>query len=212
MSIEGSIIIADAMHCQTEIAEMVREGGADYVLQDKDNQKNLLTEISGFFHKTYRDAPELLAQGHYHELDGEHGRLNDLHYRVLSIINWFDHKEKIKDSCSVVVVQRTRMIKDKIQKETSYYITSLKADNVEEISNEIRRHWVIENSQHWLPNVTFREDECQIYADDGARNLASLRRALLNMINQHPLEDSVAGKMLRACWDEKFRAEILFGS
>ncbi len=146
MSIEGSIITADAMHCQTETAEMVREGGADYVLQVKDNQKNLLTEISIFFHKTYRDAPELLAQGHYHELDGEHGRINDQHYQVLTITDWFDYTEKFKDCSSVVEVQRTRMIKDKIQQETSYNITSLKVDNVKEISNVIRHHWAIENS------------------------------------------------------------------
>ena len=95
------------------------------------------------------------------------------------------------------------MIKDKIQPETSYYITSLNADDMKEISNVIRRHWAIENSQHWILDVTIREDECHIYADDGARNLASLRRALLNMTNQHPLKDSVAGKMQRACWDDK---------
>ncbi|GGB77807.1 hypothetical protein GCM10011607_42440 [Shewanella inventionis] len=59
--------------------------------------------------------------------------------------------------------------------------------------------------------LTFREDECQIYADDGAVNLSTIRRKLLNLIKAHPLKDSVAGKMQRACWDAKFRAEILFG-
>jgi hypothetical protein len=75
----------------------------------------------------------------------------------------------------------------------------------------IRGHWAIENSQHWVLDVTFREDECQIYADDGAVNLSTIRRKLLNIIKEHPLKDSVAGKMQRACWDAKFRAEILFG-
>ena len=59
--------------------------------------------------------------------------------------------------------------------------------------------------------MTFREDECQICADDGARNLATIRRKLLNLIKSHSLKDSVAGKMQRTCWDAKFRAEILFG-
>ena len=59
--------------------------------------------------------------------------------------------------------------------------------------------------------MTFTEDECQIYADDGAKNLATVRRKLLNLIKAHPLKDSVAGKMQRACWDAKFRAEVLFG-
>lgn len=59
--------------------------------------------------------------------------------------------------------------------------------------------------------MTFIEDECQIFADDGARNLATIRRKLLNLIKSHPLKDSVAGKMQRACWDAKFRGDILFG-
>ena len=78
-------------------------------------------------------------------------------------------------------VQRTRQLKNKTEEETSYYITSLK-ENVEITAKYIRRHWAIENSQHWVLAVTFREDECQIYADDGARNLVIIRRKLLNLI------------------------------
>jgi hypothetical protein len=58
--------------------------------------------------------------------------------------------------------------------------------------------------------VTFREDESHIYAEDGAKNIALFRRALLNLIKAHPLKASVAGKMKRAGWDSKFRADILF--
>ena len=54
--------------------------------------------------------------------------------------------------------------------------------------------------------------ECdRIKADDGSKNMALFRRTLLNLITAHPLKDSVAGKMMRAGWDSKFRAEILFG-
>jgi hypothetical protein len=60
-------------------------------------------------------------------------------------------------------------------------------------------------------DVTFREDERQIYAEDGAKNMALFRCALLNLIKAHPLKGSGAGKMMRTGWDSKFRAEILFG-
>jgi len=53
----------------------------------------------------------------------------------------------------------------------SYYITSL-GDDVKEAARAIRNHWAIENSQHWVLDVTFREDESQIYAEDGAKNMA----------------------------------------
>ena len=85
------------------------------------------------------------------------------------------------------------------------------AANAKETGQVIRRHWTIENGQHWVLEVRFNEDECPIYAEDGARNLATMRRALLNMVKQHPLRDSTAGKLQRASWDNQFRAEILFG-
>jgi predicted transposase YbfD/YdcC len=210
MNIKNAVVTADAMHCQTETAELIRQGKGDYVLQVKKNQGSLYKEIKAYFHKTYRDSPKLLKDNCFKELDGEHGRINEREYRLLPITDWFDETEKFKDSFAVVEVQRTRHLKNKIEQETSYYITSLK-DEVETTAKYIRGHWAIENSQHWVLDVTFREDECQIFAEDGAKNLATIRRKLLNLIKSHPLKDSVAGKMQRACWDTKFRAEILFG-
>jgi hypothetical protein len=50
----------------------VIDGEGDYVLQVKENQKNLLNEIKAFFHKTDRDEPQLFKDNCYNELDGEH--------------------------------------------------------------------------------------------------------------------------------------------
>jgi predicted transposase YbfD/YdcC len=210
MSVDNAVITADAMHCQTETAKVIREKNADYVLQVKNNQGNLKREIEAYFHKIRRDSPTLLEENHFYEIDKKHGRINERHYRLLPITNWFDETEKFKDSFAVVEVERTRTFKHKRQHEVSYYITSLKED-VESVGGYIRRHWAIENSQHWVLDVVFKEDECNIYAEDGARSLGSIRRLLLNLVNAHPLKDSVAGKMQRACWDGNFRTEILFG-
>ncbi len=47
-----------------------------------------------------------------------------------------------------------------------------------------------------------------ITADYMLQIKALFRRALLFLIKAHSLKDSVAGKMIRAGWDSKFRAEI----
>ncbi|WP_425413905.1 hypothetical protein, partial [Psychromonas hadalis] len=52
--------------------------------------------------------------------------------------------------------------------------------------------------------------ECQIYADDGARNLCTFRRALLGLVKDNSFKDSVAGKMQRACWDQGFRLKYFW--
>jgi predicted transposase YbfD/YdcC len=102
---------------------------------------------------------------------------------------------------SQIKVTRKRTFKKKgkeqIEQEVTYYITSL-GDDVKEAARAIRNHWAIENTQYWVLNVTFREDESQIYAEDGAKNMALFRRALLNLIKAHRLKDSVAGRMMRA--------------
>ena len=208
LEIEGSVITADAMHCQKKTAEMICEKKGDYVLQVKNNQASLLEEIKAYFHKVRRDDPLLLDS--YDDVDGEHGRINERSYQLLALTEWCDEANKWKGSHGVIEVTRKRTISDKTSEETSYYITSLK-DDIKSVAGYIRQHWSIENSQHWVLDVTFREDECQIYADDGARNLCTFRRALLGLIKDNPFKDSVAGKMQRACWDQNFRAEVLFG-
>jgi hypothetical protein len=79
---------------------------------------------------------------------------------------------------------------------------------VEDVKEAAR---AIENSQRWVLDVTFSEDESLIYAEDGAKNTALFRHALLKLIKAHPPKDIIAGKMMRAGWDSKFSAEILFG-
>ncbi len=93
--------------------------------------------------------------------------------------------------------------------EASYYITSLK-DKVEITAQYIRGHWAIENSQHWVLDIHLGKMNIK-YMQMMKKNLATVRRKLLNLIKAHPLKNSVAGKMQRACWDTKFRAEVLFG-
>ncbi|MCP4986483.1 MAG: ISAs1 family transposase [Colwellia sp.] len=208
LEINGSVITADAMHCQKKTAEIICEKDGDYVLQIKKNQGALLKEIKAYFHKIRRDDPLLLNR--YEDVDGEHGRINERCYQLLPLSNWCDEANKWKGSHAVIEVTRKRTVSNKTSEETSYYITSLEG-NINSISGYIRQHWSIENSQHWVLDVTFGEDECQIYADDGARNLCTFRRALLGLLKENSFKDSVAGKMQRACWDQNFRAEVLFG-
>lgn len=207
LEVRGTVISADAMHTQTETAKLSRAGGADYLLQLKDNQKSLHEEVSAYFHKVRRDDAALYNAQYLKEIDGEHGRIVEREYRALPVSDWIKDIDSWQDIQSVIEVTRTREGKTA---EVSHYISSLATD-VQELSRTIRHHWAIENSQHWVLDVTFREDESQIYAEDGAKNLALFRRALLNLIKAHPLKDSVAGKRQRAYWDDKFRAEILFG-
>src|SRR5262249_3459708 len=45
LEVSGAIVTSDAMGCQTEIAEQIREGGGDYVLAVKLNQPTLYERV-----------------------------------------------------------------------------------------------------------------------------------------------------------------------
>ena len=53
----------------------------------------------------------------------------------------------------------------------------------------MRGHWAIENSLHWVLDVTFDEDRARNRRDNGPENLAILRRLTLNLLNKARPED-----------------------
>ena len=48
----------------------------------------------------------------------------------------------------------------------------------------VRQHWGIENSLHWVLDVSFREDDCRIRQDAGAQTMSVLRHIALNLIRR----------------------------
>ena len=72
----------------------------------------------------------------------------------------------------------------------------------------VRSHWSIE-SMHWVLDVTFREDDHRTREGAMANNLSWLRRFAVSILKQHPLKDSLRGKMLRCGFSTEFLEEVL---
>lgn len=78
------------------------------------------------------------------------------------------------------IARRTLCIKTgKSREEVAYGVTSVEATG-ERILDLNRRHWEIENRLHWVRDVTFDEDRCQIHK--GARIMASIRNLVISLI------------------------------
>ena len=93
--------------------------------------------------------------------------------------------------------------------ECRYYISSIE-NNVKLYAKEGRSHWGIENSLHWVRDVTFLEDECRIRKGDGPENFAVLRHIARNLPRQEKTKMNIKQKQPRAGWDEKFLGNIVF--
>src|SRR5699024_11127857 len=65
LTLDGCVVTADAMGCQKQIAKKIREQRADYILQVKDNQKDLKEQMDDIFNsKTPRKADMNVSMGH----------------------------------------------------------------------------------------------------------------------------------------------------
>ena len=71
---------------------------------------------------------------------------------------------------------------------TRYYLSSARL-TPEAFARAVRGHWAIENSLHWVLDVTFDEDRARNRRDNGPENLAILRRLTLNLLNKARPED-----------------------
>ena len=49
----------------------------------------------------------------------------------------------------------------------------------------IRGHWSIENSLHYVKDVTFCEDDSQITSGNSAQNMSVIRNIVINLLRQN---------------------------
>ena len=78
------------------------------------------------------------------------------------------------------------------------------------LAQAIRRHWSIENSLHWVLDVTFREDDSRVRDSTAARNFALLRKMALNLVGQdRSTKASLRAKRKKAAWDDGYLQQLL---
>ena len=109
-----------------------------------------------------------------------------------------------------IMVRASREIKGKTSTETRYYITSVQNPAAEQMLAYVRAHWGIENSLHWVLDVTFNEDQCRVRTQNAAQNFAILRHIALNTLKRDTKhKDSIRAKRRRAGWDTDYLDYLL---
>jgi predicted transposase YbfD/YdcC len=191
---------------QKDIAARIVAKKADYVLALKGNQGTLQEDAALFF-----ADPVLTADCPCHEeKDGDHGRIEQRMIRAANATWLAERHPEWKGLASIVCVTVRRTIKKTgaTSTETRLFISSLPPDPLR-LATAVRAHWSVENNLHWVLDVTFREDACRTRKDHSARNLATIRRAVLNILRRDSSKGSLKRKRLKAALNPAFRAEIL---
>ncbi|RUR20363.1 ISAs1 family transposase [Legionella sp. km535] len=63
-----------------------------------------------------------------------------------------------------------------------HYLISSLAANAKQIAQTIRSHWAVENSLHWVLDVTLREEDSRVCKDHAPENRAMVRHIILNRL------------------------------
>ena len=121
----------------------------------------------------------------------------------------FTNKNNGNGLQSIVMVERTRHLWNKVTHEVHFYLSSLPID-AHVLGNAIRTHWGIENQVHWTLDVTFNEDKSRIRSCHAPRNFALFRRMALNALNlEKTLPRSLRQKSKRAAMNNDYMMTVL---
>jgi len=221
LDLGGAVVSIDAIGCQKEIAELLIQKGADFVLQLKENQPTLLDDVSlemqtRINEKAAYDEREKKLKGKGFKIEApknepidvfetfecDHSRIERRTYYVLNDNSCINPEEwALIKSMGLVIRERLAIQRDSEGEiiegnpsvEHAFYVMS-KTMNAEEFASYARGHWKIENSLHWVLDDFFREDRCTARAGGSTENLALMRKIVFNLTK---LDENVKGKSMK---------------
>jgi predicted transposase YbfD/YdcC len=209
IDVKGAVVTIDAMGCQKGIAGKIVAQGGDYVLAVKDNQPKLHQAVQEIFSDERGD--ELLGMPHrQHETrEKGHGRSDERHYVLAKLPKSSPLRKEWPSLIAVGMAVRATVKDDGATSCDVRYFIASRFLTGKRFAQAVRGHWGIENSLHWVLDVTFDEDQSRTRQRRIADNLSWLRRFAISLLKRHPLKDSIKGKSEIAGWNNEFLMEVL---
>jgi predicted transposase YbfD/YdcC len=208
LAIEGAIVTIDAMGCQREIAQQILDQKADYILALKGNQGSLREDVELFAAEQKANGFQHTTVSRHETVDGDHGRIETRTYTAIHDVAWLQERHQWPGLKGVVMVESTREIGEKVERETRFYITSL-VWLAHALGPAIRSHWAVENSLHWVMDMIFRDDECRLRTDHAPANFTTLKHMAHNLMRRAPGKDSMRLRRKVAAWDDDFLTSLI---
>jgi predicted transposase YbfD/YdcC len=183
VDLRGVVVAGDAMQAQKELSVQLVADGGDYLWLVKANQAGLLGEIQELFEPIewgsgFSAAPLQIEQAVQYA--SGHGRVEKRSIWVSSELAGYSYWPHL---CQVFKLEREwlELASDEVKREVRYGITSLprQVAGPQRLLEIAREEWGIENSLHWVRDVTFREDESQLRRGHAPEVLALLNNFVL---------------------------------
>ena len=131
-------------------------------------------------------------------------------HALSSAIDGLDAKPEWAGLQTVGRVESIRLMGEDASTEYRYSLCSF--TDPHRLAATVRRHWSIENQQHWVLDVQFEEDACRTRRDRAAQNLALIRQLALNVLRHNGLvRDHLRQRKIRAVLNDDYRLNLILG-
>ena len=213
LDVKGHIVTIDAMGCQHAIADLIVSKGGDYIFSLKGNQGLLCEDVELFLN----DPKFKNASPSCTDYDKGHGRFETRICIVSTDVAWLRERHpKWQTINSIIRIDSTREVnvrgEKKITQESRYHISSLQAPKPETALQAVRDHWGIENTLHWILDMSFNEDYSRIRKENAPQIMAIIRHIALNLLQQAKLQmkrQSIKGIRKICSWDNNVLTQII---
>jgi predicted transposase YbfD/YdcC len=211
LDVSGALVTIDAMGCQKEIADLIREGKGDYVLAVKQNQPTLYERVEEAIDAGLeQDASDL---DEHQTIESGHGRQETRTYVVFPAPETVNPDGVWRDLSAVgMAITESADPQGRSRLEVRYYILSVLL-SAQRFADAVRGHWSIENNLHWQLDVSFREDQCRVRTDHAPANLGVIRRFALGLLKRETsCRRGIETKRLKCAASDEYREKALFNT
>lgn len=184
LDLENTVITADALNCQYEIANTIVEKKGNYVLALKGNKGTLYEDVVDYFDE--KTIEQIIAKNELYKktIDKAHSCIETREYFLILDIDYIKKNKGINYNklTSIGLVRKTKenLNTGEIIEERRYYINSIY--DIDLFSKTVRKEWSIENKLHWHLDYTLKEDYSTIINKKVAFNLNIIRKSVLSML------------------------------
>lgn len=214
LDLQHATVTIDALGCQTEVAALIVQAKADYLLQVKENQPTLLAQIQTLMAEAALEKYQGFTHDSHQTIDGAHGRIEIRQVHVLWDVKHLGDVAALWPGLkSIAWIRRTRQTREKTATEDHYYISTYnRRHKAAGFLAASRGHWSVENNLHWQLDVSFHEDQRRLRKGHGAQNFSRLNRVALNLLKQETTcKGGIAVKRKKCGWDNDYLLKVLAG-
>lgn len=181
VSLAGRVVTGDALYCQHALCRQILRAGGQFLFAVKANQPELAADVALLF-----DQPppgEIFAVA---RSCGYHGSRHEQRTAwASSTLRTYLAEAGWPEVRQVLRVERLVREHGRCTREVRDFITSLDTRwSAHDLLGMVRAHWRIENTLHYVRDVTLGEDASAVRSGAAPRVMATLRNAVLGVLHR----------------------------